>query len=258
MARLLNGDCLELFKDIPDESIDLVVTDCPYHIVGGGCSNGAYGNQSGISNQEPRKDKSGNKYYSDTKHISLCGVLNDANATTYARQGKLFKHNDIEFDDWLPHLYRVLKKGTHCYIMINPRNLSQLQTSAERVGFKFQQLIVWDKVSVQTPNRYYLNSYELILMLSKRPARNINKMGTKNILHMAPKVGNRMHPTEKPVELMKILVENSSDLGEAVLDPFMGSGSTGVACQELGREFVGFEIDEKYFNIAKERLGGHR
>ena len=65
---------------------------------------------------------------------------------------------------------------------------------------------------------------------------------------------NKLHPTQKPVELLSILIKNSSKVGDIVLDPFMGSGSTGVACKELNRDFIGIELDEKYFNIAKERI----
>ena len=78
-------------------------------------------------------------------------------------------------------------------------------------------------------------------------------MGTSNILKI-PNIKNKLHPTEKPIELMKILIENSSNKNDIVLDCFMGSGSTGVACIETGRKFIGVEIDEKYFNIAKQRL----
>lgn len=256
--QLYNDDCLNVLKNISDESIDLVVTDCPYHIVSGGCSNEAVkiGN---YKNNEPggilckRKDEKGNKFYGDTKHVSLCGILNDYDPTTYTKQGKLFKFNEIKFSEWLPEIYRVLKQDTHCYIMINPRNLKELQEEAEKVGFVFQQLLVWDKGN-QTPNKYYLNAYELILMLRKGKARNINNMGTKNILRIPNITGNKKHPTEKPAELMQILVENSSDVGQTVLEPFMGAGGVGIACKNSGRNFIGIEIDEKYFNIAKERL----
>ena len=66
--------------------------------------------------------------------------------------------------------------------------------------------------------------------------------------------GKNLHDTEKPVDLMKILVENSSNEGDVVLDPFMGIGATGIACKELNRNFIGIELDEKYSNIAKERI----
>ena len=217
--KLYNDDCLKTFKEIPDESIDLVVTDCPYHIVSGGCSNGEYGNGNGIftKSNEPsgifnRKVVGKNKHgyiLDGTKHISLYGCLNDNDSTTYARQGKLFKHNDIKFEEWLPEVYRVLKQDTHCYIMVNARNLAELQTKAEKVGFKFQNILIWFKNNA-TPNKYYLNAYEMILMLRKGKAKNINNMGTKNVLQINNIIGNKKHPTEKPVELMEILIENSS------------------------------------------------
>ena len=69
------------------------------------------------------------------------------------------------------------------------------------------------------------------------------------------KTGNKLHPTQKPTDLLELFIKNSSDEKLVILDPFMGSGSTGVACQNTNRNFIGFELDEKYFNIAKERLG---
>lgn len=191
----------------------------------------------------------------ESNHVSLCGILNDYDPTTYTKQGKLFKHNEIKFSDWLPDVYRVLKNDTHCYIMINPRNYMELQQEAEKVGFQFQQMIIWAKNN-STPNKYYLNSFEIILMLRKGRAKNINNMGTKNILFVPNIMGNKKHPTEKPEALMKILVENSTKVGDVVLDPFMGVGSTGLACKHNGRSFIGIEIDEKYYKIAEERING--
>ena len=219
---LLQGDCLELMKDIPDESIDLVVTDCPYHIVSGGCTNKGKGN----------------------------GIFQKENAS----DGKLFSHNEIEFSEWLPDVFRVLKQNSHCYIMINGRNVKQLQQEAENVGFVFQNLLVWDKGNV-TPNRYYMNACEFVLLLKKGKSRTINKPGTPSILRYRNIIGRKNHPTEKPIELMECFIENSTHLFDTVLDPFMGSGSTGVACKNTGRHFIGIEIDKNYFNIAKERIG---
>ncbi len=227
---LYNDDCLTILKQIPDKSIDLVVTDCPYRIVSGGCTN------------IPRKDEPS-------------GIFNRRNAFTQknSKSGKLFDHNDIKFEQWLPDVYRVLKEDSHCYIMINARNLKDLQTQAEKVGFVFQQLLVWNKGNA-TPNRYYLNACEFILMLRKGKAKNINNMGTKNILSIPNIKGGKSHPTEKPVELMSILIENSSSEGDVVLDPFMGSGSTGLASIGSNRNFIGMEIDPTYFNTANERI----
>lgn len=259
MITLYNTDCLNAMKNIEDETIDLIVTDPPYHIVGGGCSNGAYGNgkrsnPGGIFNRQYSGRTKSGYTLEGTKHISLFGILNDNESVTYARQGKLFKYNDIKFNEWLPLIYKKLKKDSHCYIYISPRNLKELQVEAEKVGFKYQNLIVWNKGNC-TPNKYYLNSYECILFLRKGKAKNINNMGTKNILSVPNLLGkNKHHPTEKPVELNKILIENSSNENDLVLDPFMGAGSTGIACKELNRRFIGIEIDEKYYDIAKSRI----
>ena len=258
-VELYNDDCMKVLRGIPDESIDLVVTDCPYHIVSGGCSNDAVKIREqalcGGMLRRFRKDDHGNTFFTDTNHVSWPGVMNDADPTTYTKQGKLFKHNDIKFSEWLPEVYRVLKQDTHCYVMINARNLKDLQQDAENAGFIFQQLLVWDKGN-NVPNRYYMNSFELILMLRKGRAKNINNMGSSNILRVPNIVRVKKHPTEKPVDLMKVLVENSSNEGDTVLEPFMGAGSTGVACKELNRDFIGIEIDERYFRIAEERIRG--
>lgn len=228
--KLYNDDCLNVLKNIESESVDLVVTDCPYHIVSGGCTN------------IPRKDECG-------------GMFNRRNAFIRedVKSGKLFENNDIEFKDWLPDIYRVLKQGTHCYIMINARNLKDLQTEAEKVGFEFQNILIWYKQNA-TPNRYYLNAYEMILMLKKGSARNINNMGCKNVLEIQNILDGKTQPTEKPVRLNEMLIANSSNEGELVLDPFMGTGSCGVAAKKLKRDFIGIEIDKKYFDIAKNRI----
>ena len=78
--------------------------------------------------------------------------------------------------------------------------------------------------------------------------------GTKNILRIQNIIGTKTHPTEKPVELMKILIENSSNKDDIVLDCFMGTGSTGIACIETNRKFLGIEIDKKYYDIAMKRI----
>lgn len=237
-AKLYNDDCLTVLKNIPDKSIDCIITDCPYHIVSGGCTNdpvkiARYSIPSGIL-QRKRDEQ------------------ND-DAIKYTRQGKLFKHNDIEFEDWLPEVYRVLKDDTHCYIMINPRNLKELWQKAENAGFIFQQLIVWDKGN-STPNRWYMNAYELILMLRKGKAKKINNLGSSNIIRVPNITRIKKHPTEKPVDLMTVLVKNSTNENDIVLDPFMGVGGTGLAAIDANRHFVGIEIDQDYYSIAEQRI----
>ena len=207
-------------KDIPDKSIDLVVTDPPYKIVQGGCTNKAVRLKG--SNQEQLK------------------------------KGTLFNNNSIKFNEWIPEVYRVLKNNSHCYIMSNDRNINELLNVCEKVGFKLLNILVWGK-SKHSPNRYYLKNCEFIVFLRKGKAKNINNMGTKQLL-LIDNVENKNHPSEKPIKLMEILIKNSSNEQDKVLDPFMGSGSTGVACINTNRNFIGIELDENYFNIAKERI----
>lgn len=230
MINLHNDDCLNVFKTINDNSIDLIVSDIPYKIVSGGCT------------KDPVKIRA-------TKFMG--GMLDRHNPNDHdlIKSGKIFKYNDIKFSEFLPSLYRILKDDSHCYLMVNGRNLNELQNEAEKVGFKYQNLLVWDKGNA-TPNKWYMNACEFILFLRKGKAKNINNLGSKTILSV-PNVRNKMHPTEKPVELIQILIENSSNENDTVLDPFMGSGSTGIACLNTNRNFIGIEIDAKYYEIAK-------
>ena len=233
MINLYNDDCLNVFKTINDNSIDLIVSDIPYKIVSGGCT------------KDPVKIRA-------TKFVG--GMLDRYNPAGHdlIKSGKIFKHNDIKFSEFLPSLYRILKDDSHCYLMVNGRNLNELQNESEKVGFKYQNLLVWDKGNA-TPNKWYMNACEFILFLRKGKAKNINNLGSKTILSV-PNVRNKMHPTEKPVELMQILIENSSNENDTVLDPFMGCGSTGIACLNTNRNFIGIELDKTYFDIAQNRI----
>ena len=205
-------------KGIPDESVDLIITDPPYKTT----SRGSSGGTGGILKEEINK------------------------------RGKVFKHNDIEFNEWLPELYRVLKYTGHAYIMSNNKNLKNMLIEIENVGFNIYKTLIWAKNSPIT-NMYYMDSHEYIIFCRKGKAKRINNCGTKSVLNV-DNPRNKVHPTEKPVELMEILVNNSSQEGELVLDPFMGSGSTGVACVNTNRKFIGMELDEEYFKIAEQRI----
>lgn len=218
------GDCLELMKDIPDGSIDLLVTDPPYKITKKGCA----GNSGGMMK---------------TKQTMI---------------GKIFEHNDIKPIEYIPEFYRMLKEGTHCYIMTNHINLQEMLNIATDVGFHFIKCLIWNKGN-KIMGRFYMSQYEYILFFRKGKAKKINNCGTSDILNIPNKKtkdedNKNLHDTEKPIELMKILIENSSLENELVLDPFAGIGSVAIACKELNRDFLGFEKDEKYFNIAKDRI----
>ena len=239
--ELHNGDCLEVMRSIANNSIDLVATDCPYKIVSGGCRK---------IPKDGERETSGilTHRHKDNKRTDWVDAV---------RTGKMFANNDIEFKDWLPDVYRILKDKSHCYIMVNSRNLAELQKQSEKVGFKFQNLLMWDKGNV-TPNRWYMQGFECILMLRKGGAKNINNLGSSNILKVPNIIGNKTHPTEKPIDLMRILIENSTQPNEIVLDPFMGSGSTMIACLNTNRKGIGIELDKHYFDIASKRITDHQ
>ena len=173
-------------------------------------------------------------------------------------KGKVFNHNDITIKDYASEIYRILKDGSHCYIMTNNKNLQDMLNTLTSVGFSFIKCLIWDKGN-KIMGQFYMSQFEYIIFLRKGRGVKINSCGTSDLLSIPNKKtkdenGNNIHDTEKPVDLMKILIENSSQVGDTVLDPFMGSGSTGVACKELGRNFIGVELDKQYFDIATKRI----
>lgn len=187
------------------------------------------------------------------------------------KQGRVFLHNDINCEDYAKEFYRILKDGSHCYIMTNHVNLLRMleaftdfRTPEEKAsdvkpyGFHFIKSLIWDKGN-KIIGLYYMSQFEYILFFRKGKGIKINNCGTSDILRV-PNIkskdedGNNLHDTEKPSELMKILIENSSKENDIVIDPFMGIGSTGLAAQASNRKFIGIEIDEQYFNIAKTRI----
>lgn len=229
--ELQKNDCLNVLHSIESNSIDLVVTDPPYKIIQGGCAKVQKGTE-------------------------CAGFLSKRNDLTrqYSKSGKLFKHNDIKFSSWIPEIYRVLKNKSHFYVMVNDRNMQEVLNEATSVGFKIQNILTWKK-DTHTPNRYYLKNSEFIVMFRKGNAKNINRMGTKSVIEINNiKRGQKQHPTEKPLDLLKLLIENSSNVNDVVLDPFMGSGSAGVASIQLNRSFYGIELDDDFFEIAKRRI----
>ena len=154
----------------------------------------------------------------------------------------------------MPSVYRVLKPSGHFYAFCNDKNVRELLNVASDVGFRQSNILVWVKNNA-TPNRYYMKNCEFILFLYKGRAKPINNMGDKTVIKANNIYGkNKLHPTQKPVEILEKLILNSTMPGNTVLDPFMGSGSTGVACVNTGRSLIGMELDECYFKIASERI----
>ena len=174
------------------------------------------------------------------------------------KKGMVFTFNNIDCEKYAPEFYRILKDGSHCYVMTNHINLIHMLNTFTNIGFHFIKSLIWNKGN-KIMGQYYMSQFEYILFFRKGKAKKINNCGTSDILSIPNKKlkdvnGNNLHDTEKPVDLMKILVENSSKENELILDPFMGIGAVGIACKNLNRNFIGVELDENYFNIAKERI----
>ena len=234
MIELYNADCLEIMKQISNESIDLVVTDPPYKIISGGCRIKDLGDEpSGVLRHRQSNER--------------LDSIDDI------RTGKMFKENSIKFHQWIPEVFRVLKNQTHFYVIVNDRNVQEMLNICTENKFKLVNILIWKKNNC-TPNRWYMKNAEFILMFRKGKARNINNLGSKTCIEINNIIGKKLHPTEKPEELLKFLIENSSNKNEKILDPFMGSGSTGIACKNLNRNFIGIELDKNYFEIAQKRI----
>jgi len=224
MIKLHLGDCIEFMRTLPSNSIDLIVTDPPYKVITGGRNNG-------LNHKRPK--------------------------------GILFENKDLmksipKFSDWLPECYRVLKDGTHAYFMVNLANLFDMQQAIVNAGFKIHNLLVWQKNN-NTPSQYYMKNCEYIIFARKGAAKWINDIGGSKTVHQFNNVlGGKLHPTEKPIDLMQFYIENSSNSGDVILDPFMGSGSTAIATLNTNRNFIGCELDSEYFAIAQERINKHK
>lgn len=222
--ELLNDDCLTILKDISTNSIDLVITDPPYKL----------NKTTGSMTSSAKVDKWQGNLRAGDKTANITNV--------------------IQFSEWIPEIYRVLKENSHCYIWVNDKNLVDLCNDAEKVGFRLHNILVWKKNNC-TPNRWYMKNCEFIVFLHKGKSFPIKNLGDAQLFECDNINGkDKLHPTQKPIAYLERLILNSSNELDTVLDPFMGSGSTGVACINTNRKFVGMELDSAYFEIAKNRI----
>ena len=220
LGKLHMVDALDFMRSLPDRSVDLIVTDPPYRTISGGQNSPlGYGYR---------------------------------NSVLSANDGKIFKHNDIQPSEFFPEFYRILRDGTHCYVMTNTLNLRKMLNCADAAGFELHNLLVWRK-NTGTANRWYMKFAEYTLFLRKGAAKPINEPGSKNIFD-APNPRNKRHPTEKPVELMEHYILNSTQPLDIVFDPFMGCGTMAIAAERTGRRWIGCEIDPLYFYPALARI----
>lgn len=159
---------------------------------------------------------------------------------------------DIEWGDWLPLIPAILEPQAHVYLFSNDRNLKAAQAAAEGAGLDLHRLLIWDKVAA-TPNRWYQQTCEFVLFMKHGKAYRIANPSTKSLISIYQR-DESDHPTEKPVDLCQVYIENSTKPGDLVVDPFVGSGTTGVAAIRSGRSFVGIELTDRWFDVACERI----
>ena len=215
---LMQGDCLERMKEIPDGSVDLVLTDPPYNIARE--NNFHTMGRAGIDFGEWDKGADIFTYIQD-----VCRVLNGNGSF-------------IVFNDW--------------------KNLGDIARFAETFGFETKDMLRLEKSNPMPRNRdrRYISDFECAVWFTKRGAkwvfnRQDEKYQRPRFVHSIDK---GLHPTQKSLKLMEELIKIHSNENQVILDCFMGSGTTGVACKNLNRKFIGIEKDVNYFDIAKGRI----
>ena len=231
MKTILHGDCLELLKHIPSNSIDLIITDPPYEIVAGGAG-GAFG--------------------ADKRDYHKAYAVLDCEKHTPG--GIICSGFDFAV---LDELCRVMKK-VNIYIWCSKLQVRKLLDYFEDRGCA-TDILTWHKTNpTPTCNNTYLSDTEYLIFARDKGVKVYGTYHTKRKYYVTPtnkadkvKYG---HPTIKPLHIIQNLVINSSLEGDTVLDPFMGSGTTGVAALNTGRNFIGIELDETYYEIASKRL----
>jgi site-specific DNA-methyltransferase (adenine-specific)/modification methylase len=219
--NLMQGDCLELMKGIPDNSVDLILTDPPYNIA--------------------RKN----------------------NFHTMGRSGIDFGEWDKGFDQfsWLEEIPRILDKNGSVVIFNDWKNVGAIALHCEGLGLAIKDLLRWEKSNPMPRNRdrRYITDFECAIWLTNKNAkwqfhRLCETYQRPSFKHSVVSGTEKLHPTQKPVGLLEELLQIHSSSGDVIFDPFMGSGSTGVACVNTGRRFIGMELDQKYFDIAANRI----
>lgn len=217
---LLEGDCLDLMYNIPEKSVDLIWTDIPY---------------------------------GEVKWLST-GLVRKSSGLRNLNKGVANTHFDNSI---LPSIVssfsRVLTKRGSSYIFCGNKQVSPLVHELDKCGFSVR-VGAWNKTNPSPMNgtKIWLSGLEFCVFARREKATFTEHC--KKALWDCPSGRNKYHPTEKPVKLITRLIQASSVSGDIVFDPFMGSGSTGVACVNTGRRFIGIELDPGYFTISVNRI----
>ena len=157
---------------------------------------------------------------------------------------------NARFDELFAGIYRALRRDSHFYLFCDHETMFVVKPLAEAAGFKFWKPLVWDKCSLGM-GYHYRARYEFVLFFEKGK-RKLRNLGIPDVLAI-PRVRNG-YPTEKPLELASILIDQSSEEGALVADPFCGSGAFGVAATRLGRSFIGNDLGAPAIELSRKRL----
>lgn len=215
-------DCIEGMKKMADKSVDLIITDPPYILEHHG------GGKSALA-------KRGN------------GV----------RDRLDFISNDFDYEACFNEMLRVCKIPNF-FIFCSTQQVSRTMKFFEDKKLMVN-LLIWNKTNPSPLcNKKYINDVEFIVYVRGKnaPFNNDTPFEYKRRVYVSKICpdGNKLHPTQKPLELITRYVLQHSNEGDIVLDPFMGSATTAIACLQNNRNYIGFEIDEKYCEIAEKRI----
>ena len=227
MTKLVHGDCFAYMKTIPDNSIDLILTDPPYNIA---------------------------KYSTGNINLPNRKAINNDIAT--------WDRVELEPRSLLADFKRIIKAQGNIFAFTSYNMIGKWHEAFDR-EFDTFQFFIWHKTN-PVPKIYkngFLNSCEIIICLwNKGHKWNFTKQNEMHNFFESPicmqpeRLNTPKHPAQKPVKLLSHIINIASQVGDIVFDPFMGVGSTCVAARQCGREFVGCEIDEEYYNAACRRI----
>ena len=214
---IYNNDFREISKNIEDETVDLIVTDPPYLI-----------------NYKTN--------YRKNKQHKFCSSIKGDNDEELIKTA-------------IKESYRILKPNSAMYMFCSPNTIDFFKVEVERY-FKIKNIIIWKKNNWTAGDLQasFGKQYEMIILANKG-RKKFNGKRLTDIWEFDRVSGKKqLHQNQKPVELIEQMIKKHSNVDDLVVDMFMGSGSTGVACKNTGRNFIGIELDDKYFEIAKERI----
>ena len=215
--ELSNLDAVAWLRSLPSESVDLLITDPAYESLE---KHRAIGTTTRLKHSK----SSSNDWFS------------------------IFPNS--RFAELFAEVFRVLRRDTHFYLFCDAETMFVAKPEAERAGFRFWKPLVWDKRTIGM-GYHYRARYEFVLFFEKGKRR-LNDLGVADVFSV-PRV-HRGYPAEKPPAVSEILINQSSEPGQLVADPFMGSGSAGVAALRLGRRFIGTDLNPEAVRLAAGRL----